>query len=88
MENQNKILLFIPETQNNKGSLTTKKNLSELFFFPLKKEKEEDRQSHNFYSWQVFCECGQLNLTPLASVLLPESVSTRVTGGSRSVFSR
>ena len=82
MESQNKILLCIPETQNNRGSLTTTKtNFSEKNFFSLRKEKEE-RQSPNFYAWQVLCECGQLNLILLASVRLPKSLRARVTEGS------
>ena len=77
MESQNKILFCIPETQNNRGSLTTTKTN----FFSLRKEKEE-RQSPNFYAWQVLCECGQLNLILLASVRLPKSLRARVTEGS------
>lgn len=88
MESQNKIFLCIPETQNNRGSLTTTKtNFSEKkkFFFSLRKEKEE-RQSPNFYVWQGLCECGQLNLILLASVPLPKSLPARVTEGSHSLF--
>ena len=86
MESQNETLLCIPETQNNRRSLTiTKTNFSEFFFFSLRKEKEE-RQSPNFYAWQVLFECGQLNLTILASVPLPKSLLARVTEGSHSLF--
>lgn len=46
MESQNKIFLCIPETQNNRGSLTTTKtNFSEKkkFFFHLGKKKKKDK---------------------------------------------
>lgn len=54
MESHNKILLCIPETQNNRGSLTTTKtNFSGKNFFSLRKEKEE-RQVLTFKPGKCF----------------------------------